>query len=73
MSLVNDHHDRENNDGELSDANAPENVSPVAIARNEYNADFIVISGHIGRDLARKLIAALESREDGCRPHVCLS
>ena len=69
---MNEHHDEQNGEGELDAPNSVEDVSPIAIAQNEYNSDFIIISGHIGRDLARKLIAALESKEADGRPHVCL-
>ena len=61
----------ERND-ELDGPNDIEDPSPLAIAQNEYDADFMIISGHIGRDLAQKLVAALESRGVGGRPHVCL-
>ena len=64
-------HQSEQND-ELNDSNELEDASPIAIAQNEYNADFIIISGHIGRELAQKLVAALELRGAGGRPHVCL-
>ena len=61
----------ERNDGlNVSDNN--EDPSPIALAQNEYNADFMIISGHIGRDLAQKLVAALESRGEDGRPNVCL-